>query len=279
MVGAIKSNSNVIFSISDQNTKKKCFFITPIGKENDQVRRDADGLMDEIICPALTHMGFLPENIYVSHKISEPGEIDYQIVRHLFDDDLVIANLTGTNANVMYELAIRHFLGTPLILIALNGTRLPFDVLRQRTVFFDNDIAGAFKLKSNLIDVIRCLDDFKPNNVIQNAAREKKTEEALKEMREVTVPSSQIQELISSVRSLEKDIGKIIENNRISSGLTVNPHLSPLTSTQYDSCIFPNVNESLLTAKPLVDPDKDIFKYTGVPVNEKTKIDLSTHIK
>jgi hypothetical protein len=40
--------------------------------------------------------------------ISDSGEITEQIFRHLRDDDVVIADLTGANANVMYELGLRH---------------------------------------------------------------------------------------------------------------------------------------------------------------------------
>lgn len=43
--------------------------------------------------------------------IAEPGEITEQVFQRLRDDDLVIADVRGGNANVMYELGLRHTSG------------------------------------------------------------------------------------------------------------------------------------------------------------------------
>ncbi len=59
-----------------------------------------------------------------------------QIIDHLLHDDLVIADLTGANPNVTYELAIRHMIRKHVIMIKDSSDRLPFDIADVRTISF-----------------------------------------------------------------------------------------------------------------------------------------------
>ena len=68
---------------------RKCFIITPIGKETDPIRRHIDGIIDAAIIPALGNK----YEIVVAHKITTPGTITKQIINEIYSDELVIANL------------------------------------------------------------------------------------------------------------------------------------------------------------------------------------------
>ena len=115
--------------------KKRCFIITPIGNDNDSIRRHIDGIIDAAIKPALE-----PDyEVVAAHKITETGTITKQIIKEIYQDELAIANLTGNNPNVMYELAVQYCLGKPVLTIAEKGTSLPFDVMPERTIFYIND--------------------------------------------------------------------------------------------------------------------------------------------
>lgn len=127
--------------------KKKCFVITPIGDETDPIRRHIEGIIDAAIIPALGEK----YDVVVAHKISDPGTITKQIIKEIYNDDLVIANLTNRNPNVMYELAFRHTIGKPVIMISEKGTILPADVIMERTIFYQNDAKGVLELKRDLI--------------------------------------------------------------------------------------------------------------------------------
>ncbi len=68
--------------------------------------------------------------------------------------DVVIADLTETNPNVMYEVGVRQALLRPFVLLAQKGQKLPFDLADLRTVFYELgleqvEIAKA-ELKSHL---------------------------------------------------------------------------------------------------------------------------------
>ena len=66
------------------------------------------------------------------------------MIQHIYNADLVIADLTDLNPNVFYELGVRHALRNGTILVAIEGTKLPFDVGDLRAVFY-KDRVGAEK--------------------------------------------------------------------------------------------------------------------------------------
>lgn len=111
--------------MADAKDKKVCFVITPIGDNNSDIRRHIDGIIDGAIEPALGEK----YEIEVAHRKYEIGSINDRVIRSVFEADLVVANLTNTNPNVMFELAIRYSFGKPAIVIAEEGTKLPFDVV------------------------------------------------------------------------------------------------------------------------------------------------------
>ena len=118
--------------MTTMNTKS-CFVIAPIGEPDSDTRRRSDQVLRHIIRPAV-------EPAYRAvraDEIAEPGLITSQIMQRVIEDDLVIADLTGLNPNVLYELAVRHAILKPFVQIIEQGQTIPFDVSGIRTVFFD----------------------------------------------------------------------------------------------------------------------------------------------
>lgn len=131
-----------------ENVKRKvCFVITPIGDDNTPIRKKTDGLLNNVIKPICRELNF---DICVAHEIDNTGSITNQVIQKILDSDMVIANLTGLNANVMYELTIRHAVRKPVVCLAEIGTKLPFDINTERTIFYSDDMYGAEILKQDL---------------------------------------------------------------------------------------------------------------------------------
>ncbi|GIN78028.1 MULTISPECIES: hypothetical protein [Bacillus] len=132
------------------NKDKSCFIVTPIGGDDSEVRRSAEGAIDAAIVPTLIEMGFVEDNINVAHRMDQSGSINKQVISRILEDELVIVNLTGLNPNVMYELAVRHAARKPVLQICEHGTDLPFDITDERTIFYSNDMKGVLELRSKL---------------------------------------------------------------------------------------------------------------------------------
>lgn len=157
-----------------ENTKpfegKTCFVITPIGGESTEIRREADGIIDEVLIPVLEdELGFTVE---VAHRVDTSGSITQQVIQSVIDSDFAICNLATLNPNVMYELALRHAARKPVVTIAPKGTSLPFDISDDRVVFYKNDIAGANQLKADLHPkTIAAMEDETPDNPVYRAIK------------------------------------------------------------------------------------------------------------
>lgn len=121
--------------MSDEKpTKGDCFVIAPIGADGSPERTRSDQVFRHIIEPTVNPKGYRP--VRADH-LGKPGLITSQVVDNLLDAPLVIADLTGGNPNVFYELAIRHAARKPVVLLVNRGEKLPFDVAPSRTIHFD----------------------------------------------------------------------------------------------------------------------------------------------
>lgn len=131
----------------------KVFVIGPIGDKHAEDGSAArlsyeEGIQifEEVIGPACTAFGL---DAIRADMISRSGEIPEQIFRQLRDCPVVIADLTGANPNVMYELGLRHTTGRVTIQIGEKG-RLPFDVAAIRTIMFKRTDAGLVQARKDL---------------------------------------------------------------------------------------------------------------------------------
>lgn len=191
--------------------KKSCFIITPIGADNSEVRRHADGVIEEVIRPLL--QGDYGK-IEASHNSNRSGSITNEIINNIYEADLVIANLTYLNPNVMYEVALRHAVAKPIIHIVCGDItkELPFDIKDYRTIFYKDDIMGTRELKGRLSDMIVQIDTEKAakDNPIYNALKNKDIENLIKkesiEDNPTALTNMMLKQLLNRIDKIEKNI-------------------------------------------------------------------------
>ena len=138
---------------------KRGFFITQIGDRDTPERRQADDILELLVQPVLTEAGYTTQR---ADNENTPGSISEQILRHLIEDELVIADLSHRNPNVFYELAIRHAARKPVIHLIQSTDTIPFDVKDIRTIKYDHrDIRQFEEAKQSLRQQINIIEtDF-----------------------------------------------------------------------------------------------------------------------
>jgi hypothetical protein len=87
---------------------------------------------------------------YRADKIFGPGSIIEDIVRGIETAQVIIAEITPVNANVFYEVGYAHALKKPTILLAKEGTDLPFDIKGYRCLFYKDTIGGKRLVEEGL---------------------------------------------------------------------------------------------------------------------------------
>ena len=116
----------------------RAFVIRPFGrKKAGDTEIDFDAVDAKLIQPALKAAG-LPGG--TTGQIIEPGNIREDMFALIIEADLVIADITIHNANVFYELGIRHALRkghSVLIKGAPVSDSTPFDILTDRYLAYN----------------------------------------------------------------------------------------------------------------------------------------------
>lgn len=184
--------------------KKICFIISPIGAEGSDVRRRADQILRHIISPAIQSCGF---EAIRADQISEPGLITTQVIQHIIEDPLVVADLTGSNPNVFYELAIRHAIRKPLVQIIQKEEKIPFDVAGMRTIPIDHcDLDSVEDAKQEIERQVNAVIKKKPEEIESPIS----VSVELQALRHSENPEERsFAEFVSSVAELRSEIGAI----------------------------------------------------------------------
>jgi hypothetical protein len=78
------------------------------------------------------------------------GEAMEDVWRRLNESAFIIADLTGRNPNVFYELGIAHTLGKPVILLSQCIDDVPFDVRHNRVILYSTRFSEIDSFKQQL---------------------------------------------------------------------------------------------------------------------------------
>jgi len=119
-----------------------CFVLMPFGRKTDAAGRvtNFDSVFQKIIAPAVEQAGLEPIRAD-EEKIG--GTIHKPMFERLMLCHYAVADITGANPNVFYELGIRHALRpSSTAIVFLEGTVIPFDIALVRGISYKTDAAG-----------------------------------------------------------------------------------------------------------------------------------------
>ncbi len=119
------------------------------------------GIYTDVIRPLVKELGL---SITRGDEFtSANGVIMEEVWSALNNCQFVIAEITGGNDNVFYELGIAHTLNKPAILItqATAPEKVPFDIRHLRYIQYENTVSGGAKLRDDLkASIARLLSDL-----------------------------------------------------------------------------------------------------------------------
>jgi hypothetical protein len=107
------------------------FVIMQVGEKGSPDRRRADEVYNYVVAPIVQKAGL---QLYRSDLDATPGQVNQQMLRKLLEARVVIADLTGRNPNVFYELGIVHSFARPVIALVDTAKSLPFDAHDERVI-------------------------------------------------------------------------------------------------------------------------------------------------
>ena len=120
-----------------------CFVLMPFGKKPDGAGLliDFDAVYHDLIAPAIRDAGLEPLR---ADEEATCGIIHKPMFERLILCEYAVADLTTANANVFYELGVRHAIKPfTTVLIFSEKSRLPFDVGMLRALPYPLNAAGA----------------------------------------------------------------------------------------------------------------------------------------
>jgi hypothetical protein len=186
--------------------EKECFFIAPIGEEGSEHRERSNKLMEYIVEEAVSDYGY---SVIRADQMDEPGSITNQIIEKAVNSELVVADLTGHNPNVFYELAVRHATGEPYIQLINSSESIPFDISDLRTIEYTLDVKKADQARKEIRSQLESLrnEDSEFDNPISRSAE-------MQSLRESENPTDQnLGEILQTLSILNRKVEEL-ESNR-----------------------------------------------------------------
>ncbi|HEX8130605.1 MAG TPA: TRAFs-binding domain-containing protein [Pyrinomonadaceae bacterium] len=116
-------------------TKPLCFVLMPFGRKPDAAGSivDFDAVYNNLLAPAIADAGMEPLR---ADEEMTGGVIHKPMFERLILCEYAVADLTTANANVFYELGLRHAVRpwSTVLLFSKGGSQLPFDVAPLRAI-------------------------------------------------------------------------------------------------------------------------------------------------
>ena len=122
--------------------KPLCFVLMPFGRKQDGTGRliDFDEVYQQIIAPAVAATGL---DCIRADEEQVGGTIHKPMYERLMLCEFAVADVTGANPNVYYELGIRHAVRPrSTVILFAEGTVLPFDIALLRGLPYHLDALG-----------------------------------------------------------------------------------------------------------------------------------------
>ncbi len=205
-----------------EEEQKVCGIVMPISSVDNCSESHWKDVL-EIITEAINDAGFNGELVSRSDDV---GSIHKRIIQNLYDNPIVVCDVSGKNPNVMFELGMRLAFDKPAIIIKDNKTSYSFDTSSIEHLEYPRDLRFSTinEFKSKLTQKIKA--------TYQKSVNDPNYTTFLKHFGEFTVAKIDKKEvtgqeyIIEEIRSLKNSISKMNRNTSFIN--TPNEHVTLL---------------------------------------------------
>lgn len=125
---------------------KRCFLVMPFGQPwSDEVHSTIRS-----VCESRGVQAVRGDDIFT------PTDILEDIWQGINGSDFIVADITGRNPNVLYELGIAHTLGKPVLILTQSADDVPIDLGTRRMLIYGEAAGGGLreKLENGIQEVL-----------------------------------------------------------------------------------------------------------------------------
>lgn len=116
-----------------QPKPKKVFVISPIGADSSPIRKHADLFLNYVVKVALPSPEY---EVTRADGDDSPYAITAAMLSSILNADICVADITGRNPNVFYELALAHAMDRHVVIMDGDKESSPFDIKDMRAIKF-----------------------------------------------------------------------------------------------------------------------------------------------
>jgi tetratricopeptide (TPR) repeat protein len=221
-----------------QSQRPLCFVLMPFGLRPGVggATINFDSVYQELISPAIEEAGLEPLR---ADEEMTGGIIHKPMFERLILCEFALADLTTANANVFYELGVRHAVRpwSTIVLFAAGGTQLPFDVAPLRAIPYQLSADGKpahplvtkAAIKDRLIEARNAATDSPIFQLVEGFPDIERLKTDV--FRERVTYSNRVKERLAAarrqgadeIRAIEKELGEIASQE---SGVVIDLFLS-----------------------------------------------------
>lgn len=194
-------------SVSDS-----AFVVTQIGDKGSVERKRADEITDYVIKPVLDEFDL---GIIRADRDPTPGQITPQMLRTLLEAKVVIADLTGRNPNVYYELAVAQSFSKPTITMVDLAVNVAFDSKDERLIELGEykaalSVPQAEDAKKALRSALKVVlaEGYKPSSLVAEVATARSIDDL--------APENPMASELASLRETVDEIRTLVARPRVS---------------------------------------------------------------
>jgi hypothetical protein len=141
MISGLSSIDALYSAMGTLKPKPRCLFIGPMKGPDSATRNRFETLYEDIVQPIATEVGMDAQ----SALADSTGMITPNIFRSIRHSQVIVADMTGDNTCVGYELAFAHSLARCTVLMIRDNYKIPFDLRDMNHIKFDPDNATSMK--------------------------------------------------------------------------------------------------------------------------------------